>query len=62
MTWGSRSIFHKFAEALSPAPWWVLIVGRRGGGSLYLDRFHYPRMSENRYKRFTQTLQYPEKE
>ncbi|EIE02725.1 hypothetical protein LEP1GSC185_1085 [Leptospira licerasiae serovar Varillal str. VAR 010] len=27
-----------------------------------LDRFHPFRLSENRYKRFTQTLQSPEKE
>ncbi|TGM16145.1 hypothetical protein EHQ81_07105 [Leptospira selangorensis] len=27
-----------------------------------LDRFHPIRLSENRYKRFTQTLQSPEKE
>lgn len=27
-----------------------------------MDRFHPFRLSENRYKRFTQTLQSPEKE
>ncbi|PJZ77878.1 hypothetical protein CH365_05465 [Leptospira neocaledonica] len=62
MAWAAGSIFHKFAEALSPTPRRIFIVSRRGGGSLDLDRFHPIRLSENRYKRFTQTLQSPEKE
>ncbi|TGK02966.1 hypothetical protein EHQ53_05735 [Leptospira langatensis] len=62
MTWATGSIFHKFAKALSPTPWRGFLVCRGGGGSLYLDRFHAPTMSGNRYKRFTQALQYPEKE
>ncbi|TGK06973.1 hypothetical protein EHO59_02310 [Leptospira semungkisensis] len=62
MTWATGSIFHKFAKALSPTPRRIFLVCCWGGGSLYLDRFHSLILSENRYKRFTQTLQYPEKD